>query len=218
MGTDPHPQAALIYSNPYDVDLQLRARFGLSRDPFVKAVRAGDLERRMTTGDDAEGAAGYYLWTRTLRELRAETRTEAGYHPGKHLLIPATLNNDESIAIAVSSGDNRTGRFGLDPSTANVKGAATERAVAGNKRKLPFGRGADEPVDFWYLLVDATNGELWAEVAQPRDYDHTGHVSGWYIRILLGLIAPDGGGARRRTDLAPAASPAIIVPVTRRSA
>lgn len=209
MAKNPHPYAARVISDPKEVDLRL-AKLGLSRPPLVDATLAGDVYRRSRTEMDAPGADGYFQWDGALRVLREQTAEAHQWHRELYLRIPVTFNNDESIAIAVSSGDENTGRNGPDPSTKNVKGSATEDAVDVN-RKLPFGRG-EAGVDFWYLLIDATDDGVWAELARPILRDAMGRVNGWTDRLLLGRVDLEEGAALR----VPHEPPSYDVKVSRR--
>lgn len=207
---DPNQRSARTVADRYQVDLMLDRTFGLTRLPFEQAVRHGDSERRKTNADDAPGAGGYYAWTRTLRALRRETRKDAGWHRDAFRNIPATFSNDKSKVIAVSSGDECTGRNGPDPSTKNIKGCDAEVAIDGNRLRYDeFDPFDDGPVDFFYLLYYMTDDGMWAEVSQPTFRDTTGHITGWGVRLLLGEILPHGGHATRR----PAAPVSPVQPI-----
>jgi hypothetical protein len=211
-----HQPLAKVIIEPAEVSLEL-AKMGLSRAPLIEASLMGDLHRRTCTGLDVASAPGFYLWSRALRVLREQTARELQWHPGDYLQIPVTYNNDESIAVAVSSGDDRTGRSSdADPATKNLKGFATVDAVANNK--LVFGKPIDEQaVDFWYLLIDAGDEGVWIEVSRPTFVDGVSQrVTGWSHRIVIGRVDQfDDGGAKRRPPIAPV-MPDIDVPVTRR--
>lgn len=219
MTFDPNRRLARTVVDPYEVDVELKRIFGLTRVPFEQVIRQGDNERRKTNADDAAGADGYYAWTRTLRTLRRETRKQDGWHRHSFRNIPGTSNNDESIVIAVSSGDECTGRNGNDPSTKNIKGWDAEVAVDGNRLRLgEFAPFEDGPIDFYYLLYRLSDDGMWAEVSQPVFRDSTGHVTGWSLRLLLGEIHPHGGRATRRSTTPVAPVQAIDVAVERKSA
>lgn len=213
--SNPNPYAACVYSEAYEVDLQLARRFGLTRDVFVDAALKGDGQRRLATHDDPDGTDGFNFWTRSTRALRVNAR-RAGWHNEKYQQIAATFNNDESVAIAVSRGDDKTGRLGDDPKTRTVKHGGTLAAVEQNR--LPYGRDDGEPgVDFWYLLVDASDEGVWAEVSRPLDASG-GVVDQWQYRIVLAECTPDGG-ARRKDSTEPIVPKSNIhVPVSRKAA
>lgn len=185
----PHPHTR-IHIEPYEVDLRLD-QLGVSRAPFVEAARQGDLQRRLATEDDFYATAGYTGWARSLRVLRQETRALHQWHKGDFLRIPVTYNTDETIAVAVSMGDECTGLPGEDPTT-NAKGPSTVIAVEeASQGALNF--DADETgVDLWYLLTFATpDDELRAELSRPRFTDEQFKISGWHERILFGRLDPD---------------------------
>lgn len=220
----PNPRAARVYVDPNEVDLRL-AQLGLSRAPLVHAALAGDLLRRGCTRWDAPMTPGFYMWSRAVSVLREDTHAIHGWHPDDFLRIPVTFNNDETMAVAVTGGDERTGKNGDDPATKTVRGQATIEAVEGN-RKLRFGRGYDdseEPgVDFWYELIYATDEDgVWCEFSRPSTIDpETGGAITWDERIILGRIDPEDGAkaTKRRGSVPPQSTPEINVPVRRKSA
>ena len=213
--------SAIVYVDPAEVVIQVDKHFKLSPDVFRFAALAALAESRKTTRDDAEGAAGFYAWTRGLRTLRVGARREGQWHNDKLAGIPATFNPEESVCVTVSSGDEFTGWDGpQDPSTKNIKGPAAARAIDSNVLRYddyaPF---EDVAPDFWYLLIFIFEEGVRAELAKPVYQDDSGKISRWQYRIVLGTIAPDGGdGVSRTADQpGPGAEP-VDVPVARKSA
>jgi hypothetical protein len=211
-----YPRQARVYVDPYEVDARLD-QLGLRRAAMELAVEQGELQRRLCTPLDFSATPGYVAWGRTLRAVREET-IPLGWHPGDLLQIPVTYNPDESIAVAVSSGDENTGVLtDRDPATKTVKGQATIHAVEANK--IPFGRNPydDEEdmigVELWYLLYCSDEHGLRAELSSPRTMDTAGRIAGWSERILLGTIGGDDAQAAPLTDI----SPVLDVPVLRKS-
>jgi hypothetical protein len=222
MTIEPGPLFHRTVSDPYEVDLLLDRLFGLQRSVFVEAVRRGDNERRIPRADDAPGADGYYAYNRTLAALRINARKTGGWHRGSFRNIPVTLNEDETVAIAVSSADERTGKDGDPPSTKNIKGEDATVAIDGNVLRndecAPFD---DAPVDFYYLLYFMTDEGIWAEIAEPTYKGADGRIVGWGWRLLLGETHLDGERGKRRqgSPVAPTTpATAIDVAVTRKTA
>jgi hypothetical protein len=207
-----NPPARLIFE-PYEVDLRLH-QLGVTRTPLEEAVRQGSLQRRLCTADDFYGAPGYLAWARALRVTRQELRKQHGWHKGDFLRIPVAYNEDESVAVAVSSGDDRVGLPGDDPST-KEKGPSTVAAVGESSQpELQF--ASDEiGVDLWYLLTYESNeGELRAELSSPRFTDEEDKISGWYERVIFGRIDFDGEPQVMASD----ATTDFSINVTRKSA
>jgi hypothetical protein len=135
-----------------------------------------------------------------------------GWHPGRYLNIEVAWNNDETIAITVTEGDEFTGVFAeRDPQTVAMKGPNTSKAIDDN-------RLFDEPpVSIWYLLTHASEEGLFAELSIPIA-DADGVIFGWYERILLGNVGESDGNALAvpRQRISP--SEQAIVNVVRRQA
>jgi hypothetical protein len=214
MNQDPRQPAAKVVVDPYEVDARLH-QLGVSRGPLIEAALQGDLHRRLNdTPDDFSATPGFSGWSRTLRVVRAELRKVHAWHNGDFLQIPVTFNETETMAVAVSTGNERTGLPGDDPST-NAKGPRTAEAVESAQGGLDFD---DEEigVDFWYLVTHATaDGEVRAELSNPRITDEHYQILGWHERILLGRIDPDGNW---QAVPAPVAPSDITIDVSRKTA
>lgn len=222
-GHDHAGQRATVFVEPYEVDLELSRRIGLSRGVLESVARQLLAESRRTTVDDADGADGYYAWTRGLRVLRVESRMEAGWHREKLAGIPATFNAEETVAIAVSSGDEYTGIDGdKDPSTKNVKGPASIVAIDGNVLRHGDFAPFDAPApDFWYFLFFIDGDDVRIELSMPTFRDASGKISSWKYRIVIGTVAPEGDAPISRKPIGNAGDDSgvvVDVPVQRKSA
>lgn len=208
-----YPPARII-AEPYAVDKRL-LQLGSSRKPLIASASEGDLQRRLnSTPDDFYATGGFVGWARGLRVLRKEMRLEHGWHNGDYLRIPVTYNETETIAFAVSTGDERTGLPGGDPST-HAKGSQSSIAVELNVQGELFGE--DEGVELWYLLSSPTSGDesLRIELSSPRFINDRFEIAGWSERIIIGEVAPTDGD---RVVPEPIVDPVGDIQVRRKSA
>lgn len=214
MSSDSSQRPATVVVEPYEVELRL-TQLGVSRGPLVEAVLQGDLQRRLNNSpDDFSATPGYTGWARALRVVRTELRLKHAWHTGSFLQIPATFNEDETKAIAVSSGDERTGLVGPDPTT-NAKGPQTAAAVTQSTQgELDFD---EQGVELWYLLTQVTEDDaVMAELSRPSFMDKRNNsISSWHERIILGRIDPEGA---KIGDQPPVASTDISIDVPRKTA
>lgn len=210
---------ARVYAESYEVAEQL-ANLQLPRDLIVLATRKGHLERLLATPLDFAGRGEYDAASMALRTICEEGgKTPGGWHRETYLGIPVAFNNDESIAITVTGGDEYTGITGdRDPETRSLKGPATTRAV---KEKIPFGRDPDVGVMLWYVLTFVENErKVRVEIASPRlGPEPSGRVTSWHERIIVGVIDFDGPEGTRATPPTPSAptAPIVVDPVRRAS-
>jgi hypothetical protein len=212
---EPFPPAR-VWVEPYQVDLRLQ-QLGASRKPFVEAALEGDLQRRLwNTADDFGAAAGFAAWGRSLRVERQGLRELHGFHNGDFLRIPVSFSPDDRLAFGISwTDDDRTGKDGPDPTT-NAKGPSTVAAVElGGQGVLDLDYG----VDLWYLLVYVADDDaLWAEVSWAASTDDGDRISGWYERIILGRIDPEGDVTAALPDSGSSAPSDITINISRKSA
>lgn len=214
MDINPTYPPARIVVEPYEVDLRLH-QLGVSRQAFIEAALQGDLQRRLCTPDDFYATAGYSSWARTFRITRRRLRELHDWHNGSFLRIPVSYNEEDTMAIAVSPGDERTGLPGEDPST-NAKGpwtvAAVEESAAQGTLDLD---GDDVGVDLWYLLTYSSDDDgVRIELSNPRLTDERQRISIWHERIIIGRIDP-GGEPQAEIPIVPSD---ITIDVPRKSA
>jgi hypothetical protein len=182
----PIPRSRL-YVDPYEVEVQLRQLDGLTSILLKEAVRVGDQTRRNIGPHEIAGSPAYNAVSKTLEFLRIEL-IPFGWHDGLHFQIPVAFNNDHSIAVTVTEGDENTGIItNKDPRTVAPKGLNTSRAI--DESRL----FQDAPVAIWYLLAQSTEEGLYAELSSPLVHEN-GAIIRWDERIILGRIdGPDGG-------------------------
>ena len=178
-----------VWTEPNDVAMALN-RLGVPLEVLREAVQSGYLARISRTTNDAPNAAGFYQWNDTLRSLR-ENMTTRDWHRNDDGNWPRTVHPDRLHAIAVSSGDENTGRHEVMPSTKTAKGPRTAAAININQLWIPGlepkdadeTAGAEYPT--WLLMFYADGKELRSELSLPVAMDTEGHVIAWRERIIL---------------------------------
>ncbi len=181
--------------NPENIEELLANHYLPPLAVLQEALRAGFVGRSSRTANDAPNAAGFYQWNDTLRSLR-ENMASQGWPRNDDGNWPRTLHPIGRLAIAVSTGNQNTGRIDATPSTSRSKGPRTADAVDVNQQWLP---GVPKPrVDIndaeyptWFLLFHREKSELRAEISLPVTMGNDGHVNAWRERIILPTIPLD---------------------------
>jgi len=163
-----------------------------------EAVQAGYLGRISRTANDAPNAAGFYQWNDTLRSLRENMARET-WRRSDTGNWPTTVHPENLLAIAVSSGNQHTGKETETPSTKAAKGPRTAKAVSINAHQswlpglepLQEDLAPDANLPTWFLLFYADEKELRSELSLPVNMDSEGHVSTWRERIILPALPID---------------------------
>jgi hypothetical protein len=201
---------------------------GLDVETLHAALKAGMAERNACTENDPPGFSGMTAWAKTVRRLR-ELLIPREWKRTNRRRLAAVLNPEGTVAVGVSTGDERTGLDGAEPQTAYPKGPAWQAAVDANADQLAFTtpgmwvekEPALEVVDesdlnraTWVLLFCIAARETRCELSMPKDLGaDSKKLDSWVERILLPSIPHDPEPAIE--DDTPAAEP-IDVPVKRR--
>ncbi|MHA7682275.1 hypothetical protein [Cupriavidus sp. PET2-C1] len=194
----------IIHQAPAQVEDRLRA-LGVSEAHLRTAVAAGFAAWAACTPHHPPGAPGYHAWSETVATLRDELAPE-GFEPVNDENWPLALHPETQIAIAVSSGDENTGRHNANPATKTGKGPRTIRAVASNRDRqmslfefLEDTEPVEVPVDVdgcetWVLLVYRDEFALVVrmELSRPIGLDTDNKVNDWAERIILSDLPFDG--------------------------
>lgn len=207
----PEPER-LVHFNPQQVHAAL-STIGLQLAPIEQAVAEGELQRRMASPFDVPTAGGFNAHTRTVRSLR-ETYVPRGWTQNDDGL--STIESpDGRVAIAVTSGDSRTGHAdSITVGTKRARGPATVEAVLENGQGRLFDL---EPMVTWFLLTHSRSDGVWAELSLPEKIDDDGHITTWSERIILGRFEPTEPTGDISLPDAPRAPHQIDVPVLRRA-
>lgn len=109
------------------------------------------------------------------------------------------VSPDLKIAVAVSTGDERTGIATAEPRTKYTKGPETEAAVRANQLSL-LETTEDTQCETWILLIVTTELEVRYELSRPMGQDKSGRVVSWSERIIFPPIDIDSLPGRDEDD------------------
>lgn len=177
------------------------AQLGLEEDQLTEIVRRGYVAFASCTPNDPPLYPGFSAWAAMVRGLR-------------EYLLPAWSRCDENnyslvvnpsgtMAIAVATGDDATGRIDTSPTTKSSKGPSTADAVNSNQLQLelpyvfdsaPAAADDGSPEEkrmTWILLVHRAREEVRCELSLPTSMGADGRVDGWRERIILKAIPTD---------------------------
>ena len=128
-------RAAQEWAMPEDAGTRL-AKLGLTLPGMQEAVVAYRVGLTTATANDPRNAAGYFGYAYATRWLR-EHLLPQGWRKCDAGGYSRVVNDNRRIAIAVSSGDENTGRIGGEaPRTKRSKGPRTVAAIAANVQQL----------------------------------------------------------------------------------
>lgn len=183
--------------------------------PLVAALRDGASGARATTAMHPRSYSGQRMWGEAVASLRR--RLLPGWEPEVYRGADLTLNRARGVAIIVIAGDSTSGREDYPfPQVRYDRGEAIQGIVNGGLDQLWGSPTPTRPLwEVWFLLHFLQQSTLSAELSRPSGIGRGGWVTGWPERIIL----PDTtfGGAKRRTEGADDAPPAVEVDVQRRT-
>lgn len=182
-----------------DVDNRL-AELGLEETRIAEIVRRGYVAFASCTPNDPPLFPGFSAWASTVRGLREYLLPE--WERSDENNYSLVINPAGTIAIAVATGDDGTGRLDATPTTKSSKGPSTVEAVASNQLQLdlpfvfppleaPARPAADKQRMTWILLVHRAQGEVRCELSLPSSMGTDGRVDRWEERIILKAIPTD---------------------------
>jgi len=197
-----------------------RAVGGVERDVVQERVFHGALigPTRSGAGPSESLSPGSY---------QKEVGRRSGWERSDENNYSLVISPDGSVAIAVATGDDATGRTDVQPATKSSKGPSTAEAVSSNQLQLDFGfppielqttrsTVSEEPRMTWMLLVHRAVGEVRAELSLPDAMGVDGRVDSWRERIILGAI-PTDPHALEITPPTPPDQPDVDVDVKRKA-
>ena len=196
---------------------------GLTEEQLVESVSKGLDARRRCTDDHPPSAPGYYQWSETNVALRQILRP-LGWEKNDDVNFSTVVSPDGRTAIAIATGDARTGREGQpSPTTKYPRGAMTQVAVQTNNQlelDLTFGRiivppGPEPPQRAtWWLLINEYRNVVWTELSLPRSFcREDNRIDSWLERIIL---KPLGVEPTSQIPLDEPEVPPIDIPIERR--
>jgi hypothetical protein len=202
---------AILHTEPFERRNRL-AELGLDEDLLRQALQQGFSEWATCTLNHPPSFPGLLFWGETVKALR-DLFAPFGWARSNEGNLPFTVNEAQTVAIAVATGDEATGNPDETPCTKSSKGPHTAGAVRVNARQLDLFPITVLPEDLarikgdgkrmtWILLFnrDEANREVRCELSRPTSMSDNQHVDGWIERIILGSIPFDGDVAQIPTD------------------
>lgn len=205
---------AQVFVDPDDVASQL-AMLGLGVVPLHRAVQSGYLAKAGCTSNDPVSYPGTTFWARTMRGLRDLLLPE-GWTKTDEDGYSLVVSPDESMAVAVATGDDATGIPTRTPKTNRPKGPATAAAVQANAQielfdarevvKLPTSVSSARAT--WVLLIkDITVDDrhfVRSELSLPAIVGDDGRIEDWHRRLILPeMVDDDDRAAQQPADPGP---------------
>lgn len=205
-----------VHDQPGDVADRL-ARLGLTAEEIREAVRLGDEARQSCTDNDPASAPGLLGWIRTVRGVR-DVLGAKGWSKRYEEGIELAISPDGSVAIAVATGDQGTGRSEGSPKTKNPKGPAMVAVMSRSQAWLPTmappkASPPARPRSTWFLLIARDSRQVRCELSLPSSIGADWRVEEWIERILLEPVPVSEEAERSPVD----EEPDIEVDVSRRS-
>ncbi|GKS98827.1 hypothetical protein AVKW3434_05585 [Acidovorax sp. SUPP3434] len=188
-----------VYMGAGAIDDRL-AQLGLEESKLAEIVRRGYVAFASCTPNDPPLYPGFSAWATMVRGLREYLLPDWSRCDDNNYSL--VINPSGTVAIAVATGDDATGRMETSPTTKSSKGPSTIDAVASNQQQLelpyifdaappPAKEDLEEKRMTWILLVHRAPGEVRCEMSLPTSMGTDGRVDGWRERIILKSIPTD---------------------------
>jgi hypothetical protein len=198
---------------------------GLSIDELHRAIDAGEVDRDSCTANNPPTDAGSRAHGTTVRVLR-ETKIPHEWAACSLQNFSTVVSPDQSMEIAVATGDRATGNPDLTPKTKNKKGELVRIGIRKNIRQMAFpfvadtaGKKRKRTADVtWFLLRSRQDDVVHCELSIPISLGDNGRVNEWGTRIILPDLVIGGRGGELRPIDSNADEANVDVPVLRRSA
>jgi hypothetical protein len=181
------------------LDSQTRlAELGVEEEPLIEVVRRGYVAFASCTPNDPPLAPGFLSWSTMVRALREYLLPE--WERSDENNYSLVINPSGTVAIAVATGDDGTGRVDGTPTTKSSKGPSTADAVTSNQLQLELFPPVEVPARSvvaenhriaWILLVHRAKGEVRCELSLPSSMGTDGRVDRWEERIILKSVPTD---------------------------
>jgi len=187
------------HENSADVDRRLQ-QLGLAQRALRLARERGLSASLECTPNHAPTAPGTYAYHETVRWLR-DLLGPLGWTGDDAANRGLIVNDAGTRAIAVASGNEKTGQIDQIPSTRNPKGNTTVQAVRDNNNLWLFSEMEEDQatrlransIETWFLLIyrDDTTMEFRSELSLPVSIDGRLRPDLWRERIILEPISFD---------------------------
>ena len=195
--------AALIHTEPREVDRRLAQYFNSTRGQWIDIVKAIVAARGGCTANNAKSAPGFYAWDGGIRRMR-EIFGKEGWESGDEDGIEIIVNHELKKKITVMNTDAGTADKAHSPRNRTPKGPAAEKVVDLNDQIEMFKRhetGAppeDQNV-IWYLCVFDDGKMVHAELSRPILFK-----SGYFVAFSERIFILGPGDWERIPIAAPA--------------
>lgn len=178
------------------------AELGLEETSIAEVVRRGYGVFISCTANDPPLFPGFAAWAQMVRALR-EYLLPQNWERCDENNYSLVINPEGTMAIAVATGDDATGRADAIPTTKSSKGPSTVEAVTSNQFQLSLdfpplpisspaqSADADNKRMTWILLAHRAMSEVRCELSLPRSMGSDGRIDSWQERIILGAIPVD---------------------------
>lgn len=188
-------EPAARFPEPHERAAGLR-KIGVTEERVRRVVARGLQARLACTPFHPPMFPGVAQWADSHRALREEYVPE-GWIPDDAGNYSVTIRPDGEVAIAIATGDDRTGIPGTpQPRTRHQRGQRTHDAVSENQLVLfgPSGElrvAAEEPLKrlTYYLLIHVRHDEVRVELSLPERIDDTGRICSWSERNFIAPLA-----------------------------
>src|SRR5687768_14500028 len=95
-----------------EIDVRERlALLGLTPEDLIDGIEFGESHRALCTPDDPPSFHGVTAWARTVRGLRIGRLRNENWTADDSGNYSTLLNPDQTLAIAVATGDDETGVY-----------------------------------------------------------------------------------------------------------
>jgi hypothetical protein len=197
---------------------------GTNIDDLHKAIDAGEVDRDSCTANNPPTDPGSRAHGTTVRVLR-ELHIPRGWAACDAQNFSTVVAPDESMEIAVASGDEATGDSSRDPKTKNKKGELVLNGVQRNQRQLrlfnlpPVKRVNQRISPMTWILLRYRHGDLVrCELSLPLGLGDDDRVDELGTRIILPDLVLGGRVGLVPKDGEPGEGETVDVAVVRRSA
>jgi len=172
------------------------SQLGIPIAVLTESVWQGYLARARTTTNHPRIARGIIMWAETVAVLREQLRPK-GWVKSDKGNYELAVNEKESLAIVVTTGDDATGIVGATPSNKCPKGVNTAEAVEVNNQLDMFSELLPAEAEFqglttWVLLIHLATNEARCELSLPSSI-FSGKINGWKERVILPSLPLDEG-------------------------
>lgn len=190
-----------VFFEANDVQSRL-AELGLDADYLAQVIKRGYVAFTLCTPNDPPLFPGFAAWAQMVRALREYLLPE-GWSRCDENNYSLVIDPTGTLAIAVATGDEGTGRIEAMPTTKSSKGPSTVEAVIANQAQLTFDFYVPETAAAsvgdesrgdritWMLLVHRGVGEVRSELSLPLSMGADGRIEAWQERIILGSMPTD---------------------------